>query len=109
MRQVTRRGLWLTPPWHVNRYPPTPHPPRYIHHQAQLGPLVFFRDQVALDRAGEAALRADRQAVQIDEFAGLVDAAAQRVGIFKCAALGRHQAKDDAPIGRHMTQRLEVA
>ena len=52
-----------------------PHPPRYLHYQPQLGPLVFFGDQVALDRAGEAALRADRQPVKIDEFAGLVDAA----------------------------------
>src|SRR5581483_29941 len=55
----------------------TPDSPGGVDNQAKLGPLRVLVDRIAAGDAGEAALRRDRQALDVDEARGLVDAPAQ--------------------------------
>src|SRR6266849_7084155 len=68
-----------------------PHARRHLDDARELPFLVGLRQRIAFDRAGEAALRAQRQLVERREFGRLVDPAAQPVGAFQQGTLARHE------------------
>src|SRR6266542_4120106 len=68
-----------------------PDGPGRVNNQAELGPLRVLVDRIAAGDAGEAALRGQRQALEIDEARRLVDAPPEVVRVFQDRRLGRHQ------------------
>ena len=76
---------------------------------AQLRPLLILGQRVAFFRAGEAALRRERELIERREFRGLVDAAQNRIPRFKLAGLRRDQPEYDRLAFRQEAQRLEAA
>src|SRR4051794_36689122 len=60
-----------------------------------LGPLLLVGEDVALLRGGEAALRAERELLERDEGARVVDAVLDRVRVLEGAVLGGQQAEHD--------------
>src|SRR5258708_28943981 len=86
-----------------------PHRPYDAGHQPQLLGLLLRRDAVALHRRREAALRAQREAVQRQVPRRLLDARAHLVVGLQPRLLGRHQAQHHGAVLRHVAQRLEPA
>src|SRR5882672_11927198 len=86
-----------------------PDGPGSVDNQAELGPLRVLVDRVAAGDAGEAALRGQRQALEVDEARRLVDAPTEVVRAFQDRRLGRHQSQHDATILGDMAQGREVA
>ena len=76
--------------------------------EAQLGPLLVLGQGVALDRAGEAALRAQAQPVERDVGGRLVDAPGELVGRLQLGPLAGDQAEHDLLAVGHEAQRGEV-
>src|SRR6266436_9535792 len=86
-----------------------PNVARNLDHQAQLSLLHFRRDRIAGVDAGEAALRADPEAVEIKLPRRLLDALLQRILAFHLRRLGRDNAEHHGLVGRHEPQRRERA
>src|SRR5260370_29810185 len=87
-----------------------PNPPRRLHDHSELCPLLFLGEEVAFLRRGEAALRAEAELVHRDVTPGLVDAAADVVGLLQHAALRGDETQHD-PLRPRLdeAQRLEAA
>src|SRR5216684_2746406 len=68
-----------------------PHALGHLDDARELPFLVGLRQRIAFDRAGEAALRAQRQLVERRKLRGLVDPPAQPVGAFQQGTLARHE------------------
>src|SRR5690348_8158423 len=77
--------------------------------EPELRLLRLQRDRVAFGHAGEAALRADRQAVEIDEAARRLEAALERLLVLQRGSLGRHQSEHDPLVLGQVPQRGEIA
>src|SRR3954466_6379267 len=75
----------------------------------ELGALLRFAERIALDRAGEAALRAEGEPRERRHFRRLVDAAPQLIGRLHARALARHQPEGDALSLGQIAQWLEAA
>src|SRR5260370_40495554 len=86
-----------------------PHLARGVDDEAQLGDLLGRGQRVALERRGEAALRAEAELLERDIFRGLLDAALERVLLLQRAVLGGDQAEHDHLALGHEAQRLEPA
>src|SRR5215213_4961552 len=56
---------------------------RHLAEQLELRPLIVEGDQVAGQRRGEAALRAERQPLQRDVLRGLLDPALELIGVLE--------------------------
>src|SRR5829696_1030212 len=73
---------------------------RDLAEQIELRLLVVEGDQIARQRRGEPALRAERQALQRDVLGGLLDPLLELVGILQLGLLGGDQAEHDGlPLG----------
>lgn len=77
--------------------------------EPQLGPLVLLGQRVALHRGGEAALRRQRELLEGDVPAGLIDAPLKVVPGLQLWPLRRDQAEHHDLAGRDEPQRLEAA
>src|SRR5690348_14269985 len=86
-----------------------PHAARGVRHQAQLGPLVFFGEKVALRGGSKAALRAERQVFQRNMAGSFIYAPRQLIGILQLWALGAHQPEYNHLFFWNKTQGLECA
>ena len=51
--------------------------------ELQLGPLVFFGEEISFGGRGKTALRAERQIFECDVFRGFIDAAGEFIWIFE--------------------------
>src|SRR6266849_7504403 len=80
-----------------------------VDHEPELCLLRLKGDPVPGFDAGKAALRADAEAIEIDEAAGVGDAAAELVDVLHRGSLGRYQAEHNGLVFRHETQRREIA
>src|SRR5713226_2321678 len=69
-------------------------------HQLELAFLLFVTDPVALHGRSEPTLRAQRQSLEWDKAAGLLDSDLQRGLGFELWFLGRHQAEDGDSVFR---------
>ena len=78
-------------------------------HELELAPLVVLADEVAADARGEAALRAEREALDGHEGGRLLDAALDLVGRLHVAGLRGEEAEDDDGVVADEPQRLEPA
>src|SRR3989442_850292 len=78
---------------------------RGVDAELQLRALVGLGHGIAAHRAGEAALRADRQARRIDVFRRLVRTPAQIVELLELRRLRADEAEHNAFILRDKTQR----
>src|SRR5258708_13968160 len=85
-----------------------PHLARQLHDQRQLRLLRLRRDRVAFRDAREAALRADREAVEVHIAARVVEAALSRVLLFDLRRLGRDGTERDALLLPDLPQRGEA-
>src|SRR5580692_2477508 len=83
---------------------------RGVRHDPELAELVLLGELVpALGHRREAALRADREVVDVDVLCGLVDPRHDLVDVLELRRLRAHQAEDhDLSLG-HVAQRLEPA
>src|SRR5262249_5588697 len=79
-----------------------------IDHKPELCLLRFKGDGVPGFDAGEAALRTDAKAIEIDETAGVDHAALEVLDGLDRGRLGRYQAEDDGLVFRHEPQRREI-
>ena len=77
--------------------------------RCELASLVLGRELVALHGRGEAALRAESQAIERHQPGRLVDARAQLVHRLEARLLARHQPQHHVAVLRHRAQRLEAA
>ena len=66
--------------------------------QAQFFPLIVLRQDIALFRRREAALRAEAELIERHELCRLFDALLYVVLVLKIRRLGRHEAEHDALI-----------
>src|SRR2546428_3415503 len=82
---------------------------RGVDAELQLRALVGLGHRIAAHRAGEAALRADRQARHIDVLRRLVRTPAQIVELLELRRLRAHQAEHYALLLRYEAQRRETA
>src|SRR5438046_663964 len=78
---------------------------RGVDAELQLRALVGFGHRIAAHGAGEAALRADRQARHIDVLRRLVRTPAQIVELLELRRLRANEAEYDAFVPRDKTQR----
>src|SRR5579875_586332 len=79
----------------------TPDRTRRINNQLQFPALVLFAQRIAGNRAGEAALRAERQPLKVDIARGLLDPLLQCVNALEHRRLGADETKHDAAVLRH--------
>src|SRR5580765_5083497 len=105
-RRQRQRSASFCPPWSLCRAPDVL---RQFYHELELGFLHLGADRVAGVDAGEAALRTDRKAVDIDETARLLVPPLERGLRFQRVGLGRNEAEDDGLLLRDETQRRKVA
>src|SRR5216683_4979336 len=96
------RGRW-------DHFPLCPDRARGIDDEPQLGALVRLAQGIAGDAAGEAALRADRQAVEIDVPRSFVGAAAQDLEALERRRLAADEAEHRALALRNEAQRRKIA
>src|SRR6266508_2021253 len=83
---------------------------RYFDDAGELGALHRLIDGDVAGGAGrEAALRAERELVEIDRAARLLDAAHEGVGGLELRDLGGDEPEHDSLSRRHRAQRLEAA
>src|SRR5262245_38423446 len=83
---------------------------RHLDNASELGAPHLLADADVLGRAGrEAALRAERELLELDIAARLLDATLDEVGSLELGDLGGDQAKHHELAGRHRAQRLEGA
>src|SRR5438067_13173839 len=82
---------------------------RDLGHPLELAALILRRDAVAFHGRGEAALRAQGQALERHELGRGVDAPPQLLPRLQPRLLRGHQTQHDLAIGRHHAQRPEVA
>jgi len=75
--------------------------------ELQLGPLIFFGEEISFGGRGEAALRAESQIFERDVFRGFVDAMGEFVGIFEARDFAADQAENDRFAARDETKRRE--
>src|SRR5262249_37224945 len=80
-----------------------------LDHVSELAPLLVLAHNVALLGAGEAALRAQVQAVEIDVAGRLLDPALDRVLRLERRKLAADEAEHDVAVLRQEAQRLEAA
>ena len=80
-----------------------------FYHKFELRHLVGDRHVVALDGAGEAALRAQGELIERAILPRLLDPALQRVLRLELRQLRRDEAEDDGLALRHEAQRREIA
>src|SRR5262249_289379 len=101
---MTRQSLgrW----YHLAASPP--HLARGLDDQRELAALVLDGERVAGEIAGEAALRAQTQALERHAARRFVDAALEGVLGLKLRRLGRDEAEHDRLSGRQVAQRPEV-
>jgi hypothetical protein len=83
-------------------------PRRRFDHQAKLRALVGFAQWVASDGARESALRTDCEPIAIGKLGRLVNAARERIQVFKRRRLAANKAEHHALVLRHEPERLEV-
>src|SRR5690606_26405753 len=94
----------------VMRSRSAPHPTGDLDDVAYLGPLLIFREHVALLGRGEAALRRERELLERRELGGLADAALDVGCGLELARLRGDEAEDDRLLaGAQEPQRLEPA
>src|SRR5690606_12419318 len=86
----------------------TPYRPRHVHDELQLVTLLLHGDLVAVHRAAESALRAERELLDRRVLRGLLDAALEIVGVLELAELGGHQSQHHGLVLRQEAQGLEV-
>src|SRR5204862_8135427 len=86
-----------------------PGPARGVDEQLELAPLVVPRDLVSRGDRGEAALRAEGQAIDGDVFRRLVDPPEEIVLRLELRGLRGDQAEDDGLVLRDEAKRLEAA
>src|SRR5262245_22654132 len=86
-----------------------PDRPRHRPDQRELPPLVLLGHRRAADRRAEAALRAEREALERHERRRLVDPPAERVRRLERRGLAAHQPEHDTLVRRHEPQRPEIA
>src|SRR5262249_48198868 len=72
-----------------------PDPARGLNHQAELGPLFIFGQQIPFRGGGEAALRAESQVLQGNIAGCLLDPSRYLGAILQLGTLGADQAKDN--------------
>src|SRR5262245_44721055 len=87
----------------------SPHLVCELHDHAELRPLFFFGQDVALLARGEAALRRQAKLIERHELGRLVDTALDLVLALELAALRRDKAENDELALGHEAQRLEAA
>src|SRR5262245_21802306 len=86
-----------------------PHLARDLDDQLQLAPLIRCRERVSVVRAGEAALRAQAQIVELHVSGGCLDPTLERIlGLHLCG-LARHQLQHNLLALGYEAQRLEAA
>src|SRR5919206_1531463 len=73
----------------------------------ELAPLVVDGERVAHYRGGEAALRADPEALEVDPPRGLAHAGLELLLRLRPRALRRHQPEDHLLVAGHDRQRVE--
>src|SRR5215218_5065232 len=98
----------------VQRPRSVPDAPGRLEDDFQLAPLLVVAEIITRHARSETALRAQRELVDVDEAAGLLDAALQGVHRLDLAGLGRDQAQhDDRRLAEralgHEAQWLEAA
>src|SRR5262249_46510099 len=98
-----------SPPTASTRSPSAPDFLGDLDRHAQLGPLFFLRQHVAFFAGGKAALRAQAQLVEVDEFCGFVDAPPDRIPRLELPGLGGDQPEHHGAVLRYQPQRLEAA
>ena len=79
------------------------------HDELELAPLVVLGELVAVVGAGEPALRAQGEAVEGHDLGGLVEAAADHVGVLELGRLRRDEPDDGGLRRGEVAQRLEPA
>src|ERR1700750_2385240 len=82
---------------------------RKRNHKPELLLLHLRRDRIAGVDAGEAALRTDREPVEVDVSRRVLDALFKCILVFQDRCLGRDNAEHDGLVARHQTQRRERA
>src|SRR3954470_23662706 len=82
---------------------------RYFDDAGELALNHIERKIACADIAGEAALRAQRELVDVDGTTRLLDSALECIGRLNLGILGGHDADRDALALRHKAQRLKVA
>src|SRR5579885_2851089 len=86
-----------------------PYAPRHVRDQFELAPLIVGREQIAAHRAGETALRAEREPLERHVTRGLVDPPTQRLGRLQHRRLGADEPEHHGLVRRHEAQRGEIA
>src|SRR6267378_2692194 len=86
-----------------------PNPARHLDDAPQLRLLLDLGQRIALDRAGEAALRAKRELLQRGESRSAFDSFNQLVFTFQRSSFCRNQPQHDLLYLRQEAQRLEAA
>src|ERR1700674_1223996 len=96
----TKRSFAASPPYVLGN----------LHHHAQLRPLLFLGENIALLGRGEAALRGERELVRRDVFRRLLDAALDVALVLQRAVFRRDETEHhDLVAGGKKAQRLEAA
>src|SRR6202008_946916 len=86
-----------------------PHPLRHLDDARELRLLLGVPERIALSRAAEAALRAQRELLDRRDLRRLVDAPGELIRRFHARALARDQAEDHALRFGQKTERLGSA
>src|SRR5215472_13265666 len=87
----------------------TPHVGGSLHHKRKLCLLIIDRERPRADAGGKAALRAEAQLLEGQEFCGLIDAPLERVFRLELAPLGGDETQHDLLAFRHEAQRRKTA
>src|SRR4029450_5419990 len=80
-----------------------------LHDHAQLRPLLLLGQEIALLGRGEAALRRERELIDIDVFRRLLDPPLELIAALELAGLGGDEPEHDGLALWHEPQRLEPA
>src|SRR5262245_24311502 len=85
----------------------TPDFPRGLDDELQLLPLLVFRQQVALEGRGEAALRAEGEVLERHIAARFIDSTQKRVLRLELGHFAADQTENDTLVGGNETERFE--